>query len=74
MVTRIGSSDFGTKLKFAHESLMPGFVPFYRADLLIFGVFVPMVTKGANTEKSLLKEILSINTRNLPRAVPTRQG
>ena len=34
MVTRIGSIDFGTKLKFAHESLMPGFVPFYKADLL----------------------------------------
>ena len=39
MVTRIGSIDFGTKLKFAHESLMPGFVPFYRADLLKFLLF-----------------------------------
>ena len=34
MVTRIGTVDFGTKPKFAHEKLMPGFVPFQGAILL----------------------------------------
>ena len=36
MVTRIGTVDFGTKPKFAHEKLMPGFVPFCTADLLSY--------------------------------------
>ena len=48
MVTRIGSIDFGTKLKFAHESLMPGFVPFHRADLLSVHELQMIVTVRKN--------------------------
>ena len=61
MVTRIGSIDFGTKLKFAHESLMPGFVPFYRADLLIF-IFYDFNPWNPNSK---FLKFLEMNTRFL---------